>query len=264
MGRIGDRRERSRQQRQARAAGREAKRAPKRETGRVREWRQKLRQRRGEHSAAKTAERMAREAADDPGGDFWIHAGAVSAVLFVAAVAFVISFVHIQHLAFTHGQDWLASNLQPLSIDLTIVAASLTMLRAVRRGLSVPWLARTMLVLGVGATLACNVAYGIPFGPVGELISAWPAVAFIGSAEMLIGMARRTARGKAQQPVAPPSFTTVTEAARVAYERSVAGGNPFTANALATRFGIPRPDATRVVESVNVAANGHAPSVPAG
>ncbi len=232
----------------------------------IRGWQQKLSQRRDERGAAKAAERMANQAADGPGGDKWIHRGAVSAVLFVAAVAFVISFVHIQHLAFTHGQDWLASNLQPLSIDLTIVAASLTMLRAVRRGLGVPWLARTMLVLGVGATLACNVAYGLPYGVVGSLISAWPAVAFIGSAEMLIGMARRTATVKPRgtvDTVSPPSWTDAETAAREALARTLAAGNPLSANQLTTQFRLTRAEVTRVRQAVLAGANGHGPSAGA-
>jgi hypothetical protein len=52
-----------------------------------------------------------------------------------------------------------------------------------------------MLALGVGATVAANVAYGLAFGPLGAVISAWPAVAFIGSAEMAIGIVRRARSG---------------------------------------------------------------------
>lgn len=43
-------------------------------------------------------------------------------------------------------------------------------------------LARVMLSLGVAA----NVAYGAAHGLTGAAISAWPAIAFIGSAELLI------------------------------------------------------------------------------
>ena len=37
-----------------------------------------------------------------------------------------------------------------------------------------------MLWLGIGATIGANIAYGAGYGLVGALISAWPAVAFIG------------------------------------------------------------------------------------
>ncbi|HUY47992.1 MAG TPA: DUF2637 domain-containing protein [Streptosporangiaceae bacterium] len=57
-----------------------------------------------------------------------------AAVLLVAAIAAVVSFVHIEHLAITHGQTALAAGLLPLSIDGTVAAASLAMLRAARAG----------------------------------------------------------------------------------------------------------------------------------
>jgi Protein of unknown function (DUF2637) len=115
-----------------------------------------------------------------------------AAVLLVAAIAAVVSFVHIEHLAVTHGQTTLAAYLLPVSVDGTVAASSLVMLRAARAGLGTPVLARTMLGLAVAATLAANVGYGLPYGATGALLSGWPAVAFIGCAEMAIGMVRRT------------------------------------------------------------------------
>ena len=113
------------------------------------------------------------------------------AVLLVATIAAVVSFVHIEHLAVTHGQAELAADLLPLSIDGTVAAASMVMLRAARAGLGTPRLARFMLGLAVTATLAANVGYGLPYGMAGALLSGWPAVAFIGCAEMAIGMVRK-------------------------------------------------------------------------
>jgi len=124
-------------------------------------------------------------------GDGAIRRLTAAAVLLVAAIAAVVSFVHIEHLAVTHGQTTLAAMLLPLSIDGTVAAASLVMLRAARAGLGTPWLARVMLGLSVVATLVANIAYGARFGLTGSLLSGWPAVAFIGSAEMAIGMVRR-------------------------------------------------------------------------
>jgi Protein of unknown function (DUF2637) len=116
-----------------------------------------------------------------------------AAVLLVAAIAAVISFVHIEALAVRYGQPLMAAVLLPVSIDGTVAVASVTMLRAARLGLSAPWLARTMLLLSVGATLACNVAFGLPHGWPGALLSGWPAVAFVGSAEVAISMSRKRA-----------------------------------------------------------------------
>jgi Protein of unknown function (DUF2637) len=117
-----------------------------------------------------------------------------AAVLLVAAIAATVSFVHIESLAVRYGQPLLAAWLLPVSIDGTVAVASLTMLRAARLELSAPWLARTMLLLSVGATLACNVAYGLPHGWPGALLSGWPAVAFVGSAEVAISMSRKRPR----------------------------------------------------------------------
>jgi hypothetical protein len=123
--------------------------------------------------------------------DVWIRRGTGAAVLAVAGIAAVISFQHIQYLALTHGQTWAAAVLLPLSIDGTVAAASLVMLRAARLRIDTPWLARAMLALAVVATLAANVSYGLPYGMPGALLSGWPAVAFIGCAEMAILMVRR-------------------------------------------------------------------------
>ena len=128
-------------------------------------------------------------------GEAAVRRMAAAAVLLVAAIAAVISYVHIERLAVTHGQTALAAYLLPLSIDGTVAAASLAMLRTARAGLGAPRLARFMLGLAVAATLASNVAYGARFGVTGSLLSGWPAVAFIGSAELAIGMARRARAG---------------------------------------------------------------------
>ena len=137
-------------------------------------------------------------------GDVAVRRMAAAAVLLVAAIAAVISYVHIERLAVTHGQSALAAYLLPLSIDGTVAAASLAMLRTARAGLDTPRLARFMLGLAVAATLASNIAYGARFGITGSLLSGWPAVAFIGSAELAIGMARR-ARQAAPVPDAVPA-----------------------------------------------------------
>src|SRR6266700_1416264 len=124
-------------------------------------------------------------------GDRLIRSVAAGAVLMVAAIAAAVSFVHIYDLAAAHGQDRLAAMLTPLSIDGTILAASMAMLRAARSGLPVPWLDRLMLAVAVLATVAANVTFGAAFGVIGALISGWPALAFTGCAEMAITMVRR-------------------------------------------------------------------------
>jgi hypothetical protein len=204
------------------------------------------------------------------------------AVLVVAGIAAVISFVHIAHLAVTHGQTTLAALLLPVSIDGTVAASSLVMLRAARLGLPTPKLARAMLGLSVLATLACNVLYGAGFGIVGALLSGWPAVAFIGTAELAIGMIRRArtapevavetlANDVYQAPEAvseavadavpdatlTPVPTDNQSAALIALRATLAAGNPLSGRQLETRFGLTRAEATRVREMVTVESNGH-------
>jgi Protein of unknown function (DUF2637) len=126
-----------------------------------------------------------------PSGDRLILGAAAAAVTAVAGFAAVVSYSHIYDLARAHGQAGTAARLLPLSVDGLIVAASLVMLHEARGQRQAPALARAMLGLGVAATVAANVAYGARYGLVGAVISAWPAIAFIGYAEMIMGLVRR-------------------------------------------------------------------------
>jgi hypothetical protein len=66
-------------------------------------------------------------------------------------------------------------------------------LHAARHRLPVPRLARWMLALGIAASLAVNVAQGWSHGLVGAAAAAWPAVALVGSYELLAWMIRTAA-----------------------------------------------------------------------
>ena len=188
------------------------------------------------------------------------RAATTAAVLFVAVIAAVVSFVHIEHLAAVNGQTMLAAYLLPLSIDGTVVAASMVMLRAARAGLGTPWLARFMLGLAVTATLACNIGYGLPHGMPGALISGWPAVAFIGCAEMAISAVRRLRPAAGSGPSPAPIPTDAETAAAIALRATNAAGNPLSQNQLADRFGLTRAQATKVRQLVAAEANGHEPT----
>lgn len=123
-------------------------------------------------------------------GDTLIRVLSAVVVLAVAVFAAVVSYSHIFDLGRSHGQDGVAARLLPLSVDGLIAAASLVMLHAARNRMPVPKLARFMLVLGVVATVGANVAYGAVFGLLGAVVSAWPAVAFVGSVEMAVRFVR--------------------------------------------------------------------------
>ena len=83
-----------------------------------------------------------------------------AAVLLVAAIAAVISFMHIKILAVQLGQPTLAAWLLPLSVDGTVCAASAALLWSAREAVPAPRMARPMLALGVAATLAANADFG--------------------------------------------------------------------------------------------------------
>src|SRR6266699_2713984 len=180
-------------------------------------------------------------------GDTSIRRLTAAAVLLVAVIAAVVSFIHIEELAVTHGQTVLAAYLLPVSVDGTVAGASLSMLWAARSGLSTPRLARCMLTLGVLATLGANIGYGAPYGVSGELLSGWPAVAFVGSVEMVLSMVRRARTApvtEAEIPVPePPAGPVLTQsapadsadAARLALAASVAAGNPVSQRQMMAR-----------------------------
>jgi len=94
-------------------------------------------------------------------------------------------------LATLAGEGWRAW-LLPISVDGLAVAASMTMLvrrRAGHRAGTLPWAA---LLLGLGASLAANVAAAEPT-VVGRLVAAWPPVGLLLSYELL--MQQHGARG---------------------------------------------------------------------
>jgi Protein of unknown function (DUF2637) len=193
-----------------------------------------------------------------------------AAVMLVAAIAAVISFVHIESLAVRYGQPVMAAVLLPISIDGTVAVSSLAMLRSARLNLTAPWLARGMLLLAVAATLACNVAYGLPHGWPGALLSGWPAVAFVGSAEVAISMSRKRSprgRDRAEDAGTRPVKTRTPKAATArtgsrtprpdttaAIASALAADPDMTTGQLATMTGL----SDRTVRRVRAAMNGHA------
>ena len=192
-------------------------------------------------------------------GDRLIRFATAAVVCAVAGFAAVVSYSHIYDLGHAHGQDGTAARLLPLSVDGLILAASLVLLHEARNGRSAPALARLMLWLGISATVGANIAYGARFGLLGALISAWPAVAFIGAVEMVMQLVRR-ARGPARATAGPAVPRDVEQAVRAAYAASVAAGAPLSQRAMAERFGLSRRKVAQLVTAASVQANGHGPA----
>lgn len=103
----------------------------------------------------------------------------------------------------TTAEEW-RSWLLPLSVDGMMVAASMTLLLRRRAGQSGGTLAWSALLLGVGASLAANVAAADPT-IVGRLVAAWPPVALLLSYELLLQQVRGAAvPNESSGATAPP------------------------------------------------------------
>ena len=194
-------------------------------------------------------------------GDRVIRFATAAVVCAVAAFAAVVSYSHIYGLGRVHGQDGTAARLLPLSVDGLILAASLVLLHEARNDRDAPGLARFMLWLGISATIGANIAYGAGYGLLGALISAWPAVAFIGSVEIAMQQVRRARvpRAVTTTPAVPEVPGDVEQAVRAAYAASVAAGAPLSQRAMAERFGLSRRKVSQLAAQVTASGNGHRP-----
>jgi len=111
-------------------------------------------------------------------------------LVLVAITAAVISFTHVRTVAIRAGETELTSWLLPVSIDGAVVAAVSVLLadsRAGRRPAMLTWL---LLVLGLSASLAANVASAQPTATA-RAVAAWPPLALALGIEVLAGLARR-------------------------------------------------------------------------
>jgi hypothetical protein len=122
------------------------------------------------------------------------------AVLGVAAIAAIISYQHAYELIRARGETGFAARLLPLTIDGLIWAASMVILDASRRNQRVPRLAAWSLGCAIAATIGANLAHGLNHGPIGALISAWPAFALVGSFELLMHLIKTRSAGSSSRP----------------------------------------------------------------
>lgn len=111
-------------------------------------------------------------------------------VVVVAGFAAAVSYSHIRDLAIQNGYDNLTGSFLPLSVDGLLLGCSLLLMAVARNSLKAS-VAKFGMWLGVVATLCANVAYGLPHGVVGALVSAWPAAAFIVLIEAVLEVSKR-------------------------------------------------------------------------
>jgi hypothetical protein len=194
----------------------------------------------------------------------------VAAVVLVAAVAGWVSYLHAWEVIRAHGEPGMVGRLYPATVDGLIYMSSMVLLDAARRRQRAPAIARWLLAAGIAATLFANVVAGLGHGPLGAAIASWPALALVGSYELLMALIRarsseapgatERAAKHAAGPAVPEAAQSALEAARSALEASIRGGNPLSQRQLLARFGISRQDESAMRAEVlgkPGMANGH-------
>jgi hypothetical protein len=185
------------------------------------------------------------------GADRTIRWSTAAAVIGVAVVAAVVSYEHAYALVHAHGEAGWTARLIPLTVDGLIWSSSMVMLDSARRKMPVPALARWLLGLGIAATLAANVAHGLGHGPVGAAVSAWPAVALVGSYELLM-MIIRGAQSEPATPVVAdasdvvPRLASLHARAAEEFASEVAAGRKPSIRAIRARLHVGQPRAQQV------------------
>jgi hypothetical protein len=186
-------------------------------------------------------------------------------VLGVAAVAAVVSYEHASALVRAHGESGWTGRLIPLTVDGLIYASSMAMLDSARRDVPLPVLARWLLGLGIIATLAANVAHGLGHGIIGAAVAAWPAVALIGSYELLMMIIRG-----AQPPAAAshlhdgaPVTDPLGEQAAVVFAAELVANRIPPVRAIREALHVGQPRAQRLREYLATTADTHGGSLAA-
>ncbi|HEX6520549.1 MAG TPA: DUF2637 domain-containing protein [Streptosporangiaceae bacterium] len=187
----------------------------------------------------------------------WSTAGAV---IGVAAVAAAASYEHAYDLVRAHGESGWTARLVPLTVDGLIYASSMVMLDSARRKDPVPGLARWLLGLGIAATLAANVAHGLGHGLIGAAVAAWPAVALVGSYELLMVIIRSTQVAAGAAAVSGASDGAAGDGllqaqAAEAFASEVAAGRVPSVRAIRARLHVGQPRAQQVRAYLATLAN---------
>ena len=198
--------------------------------------------------------------------DRLIKATTSLAVVTVAAVAAIISYSHALDLVRAHGETGATARLIPFTIDGLIWAASMVILDASRRNRPAPKLAKWSLAAGICATIGANVAHGATHGPIGALVSAWPALALVSSFELLMTLTRSSTSSPAaapdgtctslERPVHPGTEAdrTPEQAVVAEYPASLHGpGRPLSQRYLADKHGIDRRKVKQIISGTHPA-----------
>lgn len=128
--------------------------------------------------------------------DRLVRGSTILVVVLVAVAAGYVSYQHAYELIHGHGESGSAARIGPGTVDGVIYASGMVLLQAARYRQRRPPLAVFGLWLGIAATIGANVAHGMGHGPIGAVVSAWPALALIVAYELLMKLIRTgTSRG---------------------------------------------------------------------
>jgi len=165
----------------------------------------------------------------------------------ITGIASAVSYEHEYQLARRHGQDAWVSALLPFTVDGLILGAAVVLVWAAMAGIRRPLRPLAVLLVGIAATIAANLASGIGDGALGAAVSAWSGVALILISDVamwLMGALRRLSNPLDIQPAAacscPPAPVSLAEALPLARAALRDRGEPAGEQALADRFGVPR------------------------
>lgn len=140
---------------------------------------------------------------------------AIIAVVGVAAIGFAISYSHMFDWALANGEPEWRATLFPLSVDGSILAASLVLYADSRAGRRASLLAYFITVIGIGWSIGANIGHGWISWIAAMLIAGWPPIAMALSVELFFKFIRRwrgqadaevrkAARRKPAEPIAAP------------------------------------------------------------
>jgi Protein of unknown function (DUF2637) len=197
---------------------------------------------------------------DDHGRERHQVVRAAGAVLDVAAVAAVASYEHAYDLVRMHGESGWSARMIPLTVDGLIYASSMVMLDSARRKTAVPTLARWLLGLGIAATLAANVAHGLGHGVIGAAVAAWPAVALVGSYELLMMVIRSSQLSAVARFEGEPEADPLQEQAAEVFAEHLTADTVPSVRAIRAQLHVGQPRAQRLrdyLASVTAAPGGN-------
>jgi len=184
-----------------------------------------------------------------------------------SAVSFAESYRGLYDWAHEHGLSGPWAVIWPLQVDVFIAVGELALFVA----LADRWAPRSRLAAwavtacGLAVSVAGNVGHVTGHSLTDRATAAVPPLAAAAALAVGLGVLKRVVEAHHEQgnrsvgPISAPSFTDAQTAAAEALARSVAGGNPLSANQLQAQFRLTRAEATKVRAAVLAASNGQHP-----